>query len=86
MFEKPQVYTSGDSISIQIADEQATRLLSDLRAKGFDAELTEGTLGFEDLNSGERTEVRVIEFRGAPDKNSVRTVLRAWITPDVDVG
>lgn len=79
MFEKPNLMSSGDGHSIQINAAQAEKLVQDLQSAGFEVELTEEALAYEDLNSDTgRQELRTIQLSGTADKLAIRKFLRGW--------
>jgi hypothetical protein len=78
VFEKPRLDIREGSVNIQVAAEQADRLLADLREAGFHGELTEGDFGTEDLNTGVKEHVAVIELADGTDQASLRKILRGW--------
>jgi len=79
MFEEPKLLSSGDGYSIRTNSAQAEKLVQDLQSAVFEAELTDETLGCEDLNSDTaREEVRTIKLSSTADELTLQKFLRGW--------
>lgn len=79
MYEKPLLKPTPSGFHIHIAQQHAEHLLNDLRNAGFEAELLEGTLGYEDLNNnGGHEEVALIQLPSSQDELKLGRFLRHW--------